>query len=142
VSDSANVELHQRWIEAFNARDVDAIVASCDPRIEFQSTFAAVGGGVYRGHDGVRAWHKDLEEAWGEEIRLDADVFFELEENTLVCFAFQARGKQSGAEVAMPAAAAARWRDGLCVYWKAYADAAEAFADLGVTEDELEPIAP
>jgi hypothetical protein len=35
-----------------------------------------------------------------------------------------------------------RWRDGLAVYVKHYADRAEAFRDLGVSEDALEPIAP
>jgi hypothetical protein len=33
-------------------------------------------------------------------------------------------------------------RDGLAVYFKTYTDQAEARRDLGVTEDELEPIAP
>ena len=35
-----------------------------------------------------------------------------------------------------------RWRDGLIVYFKAYAHKAHALSDLGVSEDELEPIQP
>jgi hypothetical protein len=50
-----NVELNRRVIEAFDARDlVAAYVAFCDPSIEWHSTFAAVGGAVYHGHDGLR----------------------------------------------------------------------------------------
>ena len=64
-----NVELHRRAIEAFNARDLEAYIAYVDPSVEFYSVFAAVGGGAYHGHDGVRRWFRDLQDAWGEEIR-------------------------------------------------------------------------
>jgi hypothetical protein len=53
-----------------------------------------------------------------------------------------ARGTQSGAEVAMPIAAAARWQGDLLVYFEAYSDRAGALRALGVTEDELSLIAP
>src|SRR5450755_2901951 len=56
-----NVELLRRWIEAFNAREIDAIIAHCDPSIELHSVFAAAGGAVYSGHDGLRRWQRDLE---------------------------------------------------------------------------------
>jgi hypothetical protein len=52
------------------------------------------------------------------------------------------RGQQSGAQVAMPYAQVLRWRDGRCTYLKAYAHREDALKDLGVSEDELEPIAP
>jgi hypothetical protein len=42
----------------------------------------------------------------------------------------------------MPIAQVARWRDGLLVYVKGYADREDALSDLGVSEDELEPIYP
>jgi hypothetical protein len=57
---SANVALMRRWFDVFNARDVPAMIALLDPRVEFHSVFAAVGGGIYRRHDGVRSWHRDL----------------------------------------------------------------------------------
>jgi hypothetical protein len=49
-----NVERLRRIYRALNARDADALVALCDPSIEIHSVFAAVGGAVYHGHDGVR----------------------------------------------------------------------------------------
>lgn len=72
-----NVEVHRSVIEAYNARDTDAFIALCDPRIEVHSVFAAPGGGVYNGHDGVRRWHRDLEETWGDEFRVEPEAFFE-----------------------------------------------------------------
>jgi hypothetical protein len=60
----------------------------------------------------------------------------------LLFFVYHGRGEHSGAQVAMPAAAVTRLRDGLVVYFKAYASREDALSDLGVSEDELEPIAP
>ncbi len=130
-----NVELHRRLYEAFNVRDVDALVALCDPSIEIRSVFAAVGAGVYHGHDGVRRWQRDLEDAWGSEIRVEVDAYFGLGEHTLAFDTPHGRGRESGAEVALPGAGVTRWREGRCVYFKAYADRGEALGDLGVSED-------
>jgi ketosteroid isomerase-like protein len=136
-----NVELHRRAIEAFNARDLGASIALCDPQIEFHSMFAAVEG-VYHGHDGLRRFRTDLEEAWGGQFRLEPEAYFDLGEYTVAFYALRGRGKQSGAEVALSGTHVFRWRDGLIVYFKAYAHREDALRDLGVSEDALEPIAP
>jgi hypothetical protein len=78
-----NVELYRGVIEAFNARDIERYLAFCDPSIEWHSTFAAVGGAVYHGHDGLRRWHRDLEDTWGEEIRIEPETFFHVGEHVL-----------------------------------------------------------
>jgi ketosteroid isomerase-like protein len=137
-----NVELHRCWTEAFNTRDVEAVVASCDPSIEFHSSFAAVGGGVYHGHDGMRGYFRDLEETWGDEIRVEPEAYFDLGQHVLAFYVVHGRGRHSGVEVAMPIAYAYRWRDGLMVYLKGYVHKEDALRDLGVSEDQLEPIDP
>jgi hypothetical protein len=38
-----NVELHRRAVEAYNAHNVEALIAVADPCIEAHSVFAAVG---------------------------------------------------------------------------------------------------
>ena len=128
--------------EAINTRNADAVVALCDPNIEVQSVFAAVGGAIYHGHDGARRWQGDLEETWGGEFRVEAEAYFDLGESTVVFAVLHGRGGQSGVGVAMPATGVARWRNGLCVFHKAYVRREDALRDLGVSEDELEPIAP
>jgi hypothetical protein len=118
-----------------------AFIAHLDPSIEFHSAFA-LRAGVYRGHDGVREYLRELGDAWGNEIRGEVEAFFDLGDYTLAFYVLHGRGRQSGVEVAMPLAQVARWHDRLVVYFKVYADREDALRDLGVSEDELEPIDP
>jgi ketosteroid isomerase-like protein len=139
----SNVELHRRLTEAFNTRDLDAMLVLVDPSCEWHSAFAEVFGGVYHGHDGVRKWHRDLEEAWGDEIRVKPETYFDLGEHTLSFQVLHGRGRHSGAEVVMPAEAhVLRWRDGQIVYCKEYDHREDALSDLGISDDELERIDP
>ena len=135
------MELHRRAVEAFNKRDIEAYIALSDPKIECHTTMG-IGGAVYHGHDGVRRYFEDLEDAWGDEIRGEPEAYFDLGEHTLAFYVAHGRGRHSGAQVAMPVAAVGRWHDGLCVYFKAYVDREDALRDLGVSEDALDPIAP
>jgi ketosteroid isomerase-like protein len=137
-----NVELHRRIFRAFNESDEDALVALCDPQIEVRSVYAAVGGAVYHGHDGVRQWQRDLLESFGGEFRVEPEAFFDLGERTLVFALLHGIGQQSGAEVAMMAFGVATWRDALCVSHKGYPNKEDALKDLGISEDALDPIAP
>jgi ketosteroid isomerase-like protein len=137
-----NIELTRSAIEAFRASEIEAFIAYCDPSIEVHSVFAAVGGGVYHGHDGVRRWHRDLEEAWGERFRAEPETYFDLGDETLLFFVLHGRGEHSDVEVAMPSAGVARWRDGRMIYYGAYVHREAALSDLGVLEEHLEPIDP
>jgi hypothetical protein len=137
-----NVELHRRIYRALNGLGEDALVGLCDPSIEVHSVFAAVGGAVYHGHEGVRKWARDLEESWGGEFRVETEAFFDLGEHTLVFGVLHGVGGQSGAEVAMPAIGVAKWSDGLCLSHKGYLRREDALRDLGISEEALEPIAP
>jgi ketosteroid isomerase-like protein len=137
-----NVEGLRRVVQAYNARDIDAFTAYFDPSGEFHAAFAAVGGGVYHGHEGVRKFFRDIEDAWGEDNSLEPEAYFDLGEHTLAFHVLRARGRHSGAEVSTPIAHVFRWREGLIAYAKSYVHKEEALRDLGVSEDELEPIKP
>jgi ketosteroid isomerase-like protein len=136
-----NVELTRRLVAIFNAHDVEGFIASCDPSVEFRATIAAIGG-LYSGHDGVREYFRDLEDAWGGEICVDPEALFDLGECTLMFHVLRGRGRHSGVEVAMPVALVTRWREGLLVYLHGYGHREDALGELGVSEDELDPIAP
>lgn len=49
-----------RFIDAFNRRDADALIALSDPEIEFHPTLLVGGRRVYHGHEGLRRWVSEL----------------------------------------------------------------------------------
>jgi hypothetical protein len=136
-----NIELHRSLIEAFNERDIDAYIALTDPRIEFHSHFAAVGGAVYHGHNGMRRWQRDLDEAWGTRSassqRPTSTSVSTRSLSTCCTGADSTAARRSRCQTQL-----FRWRDGLVVHFKGYAHREDALRDLGVSEAELEPIAP
>jgi SnoaL-like domain len=50
-----------RWIDAFNARDLDAMLAWMHPAVDFQPLWLGGLRRTYRGHDGVRCWFAALQ---------------------------------------------------------------------------------
>jgi len=61
-----HVETFRRAIEAYNRRDIDAFLEAIDPEVELQGALQALLEGeakVYRGHEGVRPWVRDIDEA-------------------------------------------------------------------------------
>jgi SnoaL-like domain len=137
-----NVESLRAFIDAFNTRDFEALIAYADPSIKLHSVLAVGGEVVYHDHDGLRSWQRDIEGAWGEQIRVEPEAYFDLGDDTLVFYVLRGRGRRSGAEVAMPIAGVGTWCDGLIVYWKTYIQRESALNDLGISEDELERIEP
>jgi ketosteroid isomerase-like protein len=137
-----NVEVARAFTEAFNAGDIEGVLACCHPEVEFHSTFAQVGGATYRGHAGMRRWHRELRGVWNEGFRSEPEAFFDLGEQTLVYTVLSGAGRQSGIEAELPVAAVVRFRDGLIVYYRGHIHREDALSELGVAEDELEPIYP
>jgi ketosteroid isomerase-like protein len=137
-----NVELHRRANTAFNTRDVEAYLAYCDPDIELHSAVTGPGPAVYHGHEGVRRWHSEIADAFGGEIQVEPEAFFDVGEHTISFHVLHGRGQQSGADVATPAAHLCRWRRGRIVYFKGYLDREDAFRDLGLSAEARRPIAP
>ena len=142
MTSEGNLDVVRGFIKAFNKHDIEALIAYCDPQIEFHSTFAAVGGAHYRDHDGMRRWHREMESAWGKEMRAELEALFDLGETVLVFALLYGKAKESGAEAVLPIAVVARLRDGLVTYYKAYGHRVDALEDLGVSETTLEAIAP
>jgi ketosteroid isomerase-like protein len=61
-----NVEQTKRAAEAYNRRDVEAMLEELDPEVEWHSALSILLSGkatVYRGHDGVREWFRELDDA-------------------------------------------------------------------------------
>jgi ketosteroid isomerase-like protein len=128
----------RRFLDALNAQDVRTLVACCAPDMELHSTFATIGGAVYRGPDEVRRWYHDLAREWGEP-RVEVEAIYAVDADLLLFTVLHGRGPQSGSEAALPGALVMRARDGLVAYFKAFAHREDALAELGVSEDALGP---
>jgi SnoaL-like domain len=71
--DSARSELVvTSWIDAFNRRDLDAMLGGMHINVEFQPLWLQGTKGSYRGHDGVREWFAALK-AWEHPHHIDLD---------------------------------------------------------------------
>lgn len=53
-------ELGRRFVDAFNRRDADALVALCHTELEFVPTLLVGQRSVFLGHDGMRRWVAEL----------------------------------------------------------------------------------
>jgi 2-haloacid dehalogenase len=108
-----NVEIYKRFIDAFNARDIDRIIGLMHPEIEFQSRFAQMRGAVYGGHDGVRGWLDDLADAW-EYIDVEFQEAVEAEpDHVFSLIRLHGRGRASGLNLDEQLAHELHFRDGL-----------------------------
>ena len=60
-----NVDGFKRALDAINCRAAHALLSELDPEVEWHAAILMAIGGeqtVYRGHDGVREWLRDLYE--------------------------------------------------------------------------------
>jgi hypothetical protein len=120
-------ELGRRFIDGFNRRDADALVALCHPRLEFIPTILVGQRAVYHGHDGLRRWVEDLRESGAaHQVRvrrvrvLAPDRFAVLTEVLL------------DGELLSPSAMVAGVEDGLIVHVKAYLSDEHTLVRVGV----------
>jgi hypothetical protein len=134
-----NVQPHRRFVAAFNKHDVGTILTLCDREIEL---YSAVTASAYHGHEGVRGWLRDLKDAFGDQVWLEPEAYFDLGEHTITFHVLHGRGRHSGAAVAERFAHVHRWRNGLTVWFKAYAHQDDALRDLGVSKNAAERIDP
>jgi ketosteroid isomerase-like protein len=63
-----------RWIGAFNARDLDGVLALMDRRVRLHPLRLSGLDRSYRGHDGVRSWFARMKELGLEHRFAVSDV--------------------------------------------------------------------
>jgi ketosteroid isomerase-like protein len=92
-----NVEVVRAGYDAFNARDVDALLRLSAEDCEWQPLRAQLEGTVYQGHEGIREFVSDMEEDW-EADRIDPLEFHDRQERVAVIGRVAAVGR-SGLEI-------------------------------------------
>ena len=79
-----NVEAFKRAVEAMNRRDYEAVLEESDPEVEWHpGVLSSLEGRptVYRGHEGMLEWIRELEAAFGEKTAPASRTEFDLRRN-------------------------------------------------------------
>src|SRR3954467_10371176 len=69
-----NVDQLRKALDAFNRRDLDGLLESIDPAVEWSPPVELPGASTVRGHDGVRQSVADMLDAFGD-LRADPERF-------------------------------------------------------------------
>lgn len=122
----------RRFVDAFNQRDADGLVALSDPAIEFHPTSLVGKRQRYDGHEGLRRWVAELEasrlkhKVRVREVRPREDGFVLLSEVLL------------DGKLITPSAMVARLSDQhVIVEARAFLTDAELLTHLGVMPDDF-----
>ena len=103
--------LARRVVAAYNSRELEEQIELFDPDVEFLPLRAVLEDTVYRGHDGVRQFARDLEESWSE-AHIEILEFEVRGEQALSISRLRLKGRSSGALTEVMAAGAWFVRDG------------------------------
>jgi ketosteroid isomerase-like protein len=116
------LDLIAQGVAAFNAGDIDGMLAPIHRDVEFQPLRAVLEGTVYHGHEGFRRWLEDTAEDW-EQFDLDVIELTEVGANSVLLYGrVHARGRASGVELDSTAAWLCELRDGLIGRLRFYRD--------------------
>src|SRR5450631_2534532 len=92
-----NVEVAKRFGDAFNRRDLSALMDTATPDIAFFPALAgAIDDNSFQGREGMRAYFVDVESAW-EEFHVIINEYRDLGDRVLGLGRLEGRGRGSGA---------------------------------------------
>jgi ketosteroid isomerase-like protein len=123
-----NIDAMKRGAEAFNRRDIDAMLEEVDSEIEWAAALPVILGGettVSRGHEAVREMFRDLFDVL-DDIRVEYTDFHELGDRLFCAGHIWTRGRESGAETESPYFAVVGMKHGKAVRMATYLDLDEA----------------
>jgi ketosteroid isomerase-like protein len=131
-----NVEVVRRATDAYNRRDIDAVLEDLDPEIEWHPLLQVLLGGeatVYRGHEGARALWRDFDEAF-TELQAEQSEFRDLGEQVVAIGHLRGRGRESGAKTETTIVWLVEFKDGKAIRIREYIDPDEALEAAGLRE--------
>ena len=133
-----NVEIVQGAWDAFSRGDVEAAFEVFAPDVEWDVSRdiwgAVVGGGHYRGVEGVASWLTDLYDAW-ETFEMQPEEQLEAgDDQVITVLSARGRGRASGIEVEHHPAGVGTLRQGKIVRVVWFATRQEALKAAGLSE--------
>ncbi|MBA2764790.1 MAG: nuclear transport factor 2 family protein, partial [Thermoleophilaceae bacterium] len=113
-----NVEIVRQVYEAVARGDSAAVLALYDEEVELDATrlpeTRLIGSGLARGHEGMRRFHQDWDEAW-ERAQDECEELIDADEHVISVVARRGLGRASGLRVNAQRAGVWTIRDGKVV---------------------------
>jgi ketosteroid isomerase-like protein len=128
-------------VEAYNRRDLDAVVINYHPDLEYHPYREFVEAGLaepcYRGPSGYRAYIADTYEVWGNDVRLELTELIDLGDRVVTLADMPMRAQASGIPLAQTYAGVSTLKEGRVIRQQDYLTRAQALEAVGLRE--LEP---
>jgi ketosteroid isomerase-like protein len=106
----ADVQRMREAAAAFNRGEIDPILAAFHEGCEVHNVLV-MGGGPYRGHEGVQEWMRDIRETFGR-FQIEVEDVLEAPRGVLALCYLNAEGTSSGLQLRQPAGHLADFEDG------------------------------
>src|SRR5690349_1908815 len=71
VSAASPVE-EQVWLDAWNSQRAGPVIEISDPEVEVHAVTLGIEGRLYKGHDGLRDWMREVGERFGAHSKAEA----------------------------------------------------------------------
>jgi len=128
-----NVQTILRGVGRYNERDIDGFLECGHPDVEWDSAFAALDGGSYKGLDAVRGYFEEIAASWDVfELRpLDCQA---VGDKVLLAIEVYGKGRSSGVEIRTPAWIVFWMREGKADRGKTFLDRSDALEAVGLRE--------
>jgi ketosteroid isomerase-like protein len=133
-SASSNVDAVRRSIEAYNAGDLDGLVAIAHPEIEWEVAPEHPAATTHRGIVAVREYHQDWRNTL-DDLRLDVLSITESGDGVVSVCRIRGKGVESGADVEVEIAFLTTFRDGRAIRVEEFLDPDEAMRALETDTD-------
>jgi ketosteroid isomerase-like protein len=124
----ADADVVRSSIDAFNARDIPALLSAIDPDVEWVPLRAVLEGDVYRGHEGIHRFIADCDEDI-EHMQVRMDDATQMGDYVVVDGAIVGRGRGSGNDLDLTLAWLMHVTAERVDYLRAYTDRAEAMRE-------------
>ena len=125
-------------LEAYNRRDLDAVVAAWDPGCEYRPDRDWVKTGLvdstYRGAEGYRRYIATADEVWGGENQLTGVELIDLGQRFVVLAYVSMRAQASGVPLTQAYAIVTTIENGRIVLHEEYFDHAQALEAVGLRD--------
>jgi uncharacterized protein len=133
MASQQDLDTVRRGYDAFNRRDVDALLDAFHPDVEWHPLLAELGGGTYCGHDGVRTMLEEIDESW-DDFRTEAERVVDAGDHILVFAHTRGRGKASGVEADLRVVTVVEMQHGRARRVWSYGTLEEALAAAGLEQ--------